>query len=215
MLKIVTPLSRPENLVAIFNSIVWQFRGPADVHKKLQWDIVMDASVFSNGDKAKLIYQFQQLTEEYHWLRMLHSPIENSYVGHSHRNYYLDNYAEESDHIYFLDDDTLLHPDFYSTLMEKQYFTPENMAILFDQENATGQIRLNADPNKISVGNIDMGMYVINNKFTEGLRFEEDNYCADGVFIEKFLNKERLGNVKHVKYAIIHRTLSTYNKLRP
>lgn len=213
MLYIVTPLSRPENLEQIAESLnkIYLRKSPC----KIFWIIIMDKSL-SKEDMNK-VYHFT--TNKPLFYTEL-SFFEKSFVGHSHRNFFINdihsgfkvickkNNIVESDWVYFLDDDTLLHPNFVEEIINRLDDTKS--AIIFDQENKDGTIRLRADIDKVKVCHIDMGQYVVNlTKLPEDLRFKEDDYCADGIFIEELFNR-----VGPEQFIVVNKTLSTYNKLR-
>lgn len=211
MLYIVTPLSRIENLTEITKSFKDFFNS---FKNEINWIIIVDKSVFKKfyKEKTKPIMNFLNLS-----ICFVESPYYKSFVGHSHRNYFL-NYVypnffkskKLNNWLYFLDDDTLLHPDFLETIIPLLNSNLDKAAIIFDQENKDGSMRLFANINSVKVCHIDMGQYVINlSKIPTDLRFKEDDYCADGIFIEELFKR-----VGPEQFLVINKTLSTYNKLR-
>ncbi len=212
MLYIVTPLSRPENLEKIAASIKEIYK----IDPLYRWYVVLDKKLtFEEIKQVKIIKKYNKN------FSIIYSPYSNSFVGHSHRNEFLNkifsqkgllyqhwSHSKLADWVYFLDDDTLLHPSFLDEIISNLDYTKS--AIIFDQENKDGTIRLRADIDKVKVCHIDMGQYVVNlTKLPEDLRFKEDDYCADGIFIEELFNK-----VGPEQFLVINKTLSTYNKLR-
>lgn len=207
MLYIVTPLSRPENLKQIAES----FRLGVGSNILFRWYCVLDGKLTAQ-EKNEVLH----MENKFRSFHILFSDHSNSFVGHSHRNWFLDNIyldkklknPKEIDWVYFLDDDTLLHPDFLSNIIS--HLDNTKSAIIFNQENKDGSIRLRADINNVKVCHIDMGQYVVNlSKLPTDLRFKEDDYCADGIFIEELFNR-----VGPEQFLVINKTLSTYNKLR-
>lgn len=215
MLYIVTPLSRVENL----ENIVKSFPNICTrKNKHYQWYCVVDGKL--DMKETGLLNKIQDL---YRNFSTLLPQISNSFVGHSHRNYFLNemyskknimyqhwSQSKKTDWVYFLDDDTLLHPDFLETIIPLLESNSDKAAIIFDQENKDGSMRLFANINQVKVCHIDMGQYIVNlKKLPSDLRFKEDDYCADGIFIEELFNR-----VGPEQFLVVNKTLSTYNKLR-
>lgn len=210
MLYIVTPLSRLLNLVQINES----FKKSSSYD---DWDflhfVIVDNKL-SENDKQHVSILMER---EYHSL-VRFSPYSNSFVGHSHRNWFINEvflkkpleHTFQTDWVYFLDDDTLLHPDFLETILPLLESNSDKAAIIFDQENKDGSMRLFANINQVKVCHIDMGQYIVNlSKLPSDLRFKENDYCADGIFIEELFNR-----VGPEQFIVVNKTLSTYNKLR-
>lgn len=216
MLYIVTPLSRVENLESIVKSFPYNFKNSEFV----QWHVLVDNKI--EGKDQKLAIALSKLYNNQFCLSS--TGTSNAFVGHAHRNEFIseysdsefiknnsdfiDEYSDICDWIYFLDDDTILHPKFLLEILQELNDTKH--AIIFDQEDKDGNIRLAADINNVKVGHIDMGQYVINlSLLPEDIQFKEDDYCADGIFIEELFNR-----VGPEQFIVINKTLSTYNKLR-
>ena len=97
--------------------------------------------------------------------------------GNPQRNYALDliesqNKSQET-YIYFLDDDNVIHPDFYALmdiLDDKKIYT-------FNQEN-----RIKG--NNINVGHIDTAMVLMDYTLCKNKRWILNKYDADGYFIK-------------------------------
>lgn len=207
MLYIVTPLSRVENYHILFENMKPQL----DKYP-IFWVIVEDQILTKgNSNHIRFINCYQQ------GVMSIYSNTKKALAGHAHRNYFIDYFYKKiitektnSDWVYFLDDDTLLHPDFLDTIIPLLESNEDKAAIIFDQENKDGSMRLFANINQVKVCHIDMGQYVVNlSKLPSDLRFKEDDYCADGIFIEELFNR-----VGTEQFLVINKTLSTYNKLR-
>jgi len=210
MLYIVTPCSRPENLLQIEKSIFESYFKNTNliIDTNFKWVIVYDKSI---GYPLTHVKSLEGKIPTNHVL----SPNKNALAGHSHRNYFLKNYKSIisnpiNDWVYFLDDDTILHENFFSVIFQNLHL--DLTAILFNQLNADGTPRLYASNSSIKVGHIDMGQYIVNlNKIPENLKFDENDYCADGVFIEELFNQTE----NKQNFVVINEFISHYNKLRP
>lgn len=209
-IHIVTPCSRPENIPAIRESILSQFPNREAYGKGLEWLIIFDDSC--DRSSTEMENAKRCIRDDFNFY-YTYSGIKNSFVGHSHRNFALDYLIEEkmeTGFVYFLDDDTVLHPDFVKTIFSEA--DTEKSAIIFNQ--LTPDLitkRLDASLDRVKVCQIDMGMYMVNLRdINPEDRFEISDYCADGTFIESFFKRVGKNNFQH-----IDKFLSIYNKLRP
>jgi hypothetical protein len=85
--------------------------------------------------------------------------------------------------IYFLDDDNIIHPEFWNIVecIDDNYF------YTFDQlRNKRGLI---LHGNNITVGRIDTAMFLVPKKMFEDISWVHDRYEADGIFITTIHSK--------------------------
>lgn len=138
-------------------------------------------------------------------------------AGHVHRNSLLmlidwrSRYEGPSvldEWIMSLDDDNIMHPDLIPWLAANIGVLNNYSGIIFDQAFKNGVTRLKADPDKITVGNIDTAQYMFRGSIVKGLRFDESRYDADGVFIEELYARNK------DKFLIVNQPLCYYNYLR-
>jgi hypothetical protein len=182
-INIITPCSRPENLKAIQQSI----NIPRTCYK---WWIVFDA--LPNEIDPTLIPE--NATPIYH-------KNKKSIAGHAQRNFALDHIPNDNDYVYFLDDDTLMHPDLYPTVAQLL----SNDFIHFDQQNPDGTKRIGG---KVEINHIDTGSAIVKRQLIENTRFRTDAYNADGIFWKAI-------SLKAQRPLYIPKILSTYNQLNP
>lgn len=183
-LNIVTPCTRPQNLHKIAESINIPWR-------MLRWLVVFDAkqpqTPLSLPKKAEVYYH-----------------PDNSKSGNGQRNFALDIITRNppqnkfNNYVYFLDDDTLMHPDFYKTINGLK-----NQFIHFDQQNPDGTKRIGGT---VAVNKIDSGNAVVALALIQNTRWRSDLYNADGVFLKALADKTN-------DQLYIPKTLSTYNAL--
>jgi hypothetical protein len=164
-INIITPCSRPENLINIGKSI--------NIPKEnFKWIIVFDAEI--NPEEAPIWLDFD-FDFEVHYHKNF-----NSIVGNAQRNFALDLIKEG--YVYFNDDDTVLHPELWENIKDINADF-----ISFDQSFADGRLRLKCG--RTDVGYIDSHNYLVNNKIIGDTRFEIEHYTADGIFADACANK--------------------------
>ena len=178
MLTIVTPCSRPENLPRIAESIT----GPA------RWIVVVDSAVVQGKVEqpgAEVIYHSEP----------------GSVAGHAQRNAALD--LIDSGWVYFLDDDNIMHPDFW-TLFDWLDEDDETGMVLVGQDvNGTRRV-----PERIGIGLVDMAQLVVRRELIGDLRFPAHFYEADGMMIGALVRRHA------AKVQLVRDVLSYYNGLR-
>ena len=122
-----------------------------------------------------------------------------SEVGNYQRNCALE--AIKDGLVYFLDDDTLIHPELFDELAKVK-----TGAVAFGQV-LNGGIRY-ASPATMKVCQIDMGQVAIQREVIGDARFALGVYEADGIFIQAVY-----GNNPEA-WSFIEKPLCYYNKLR-
>lgn len=162
-LNIITPCSRPENLLKISESI--------NIPKEnYRWIIVCDSESLPDDELIPNnceIYHHQDL---------------NSTSGNSQRNYAID--MVKDGHIYFNDDDTLINPKLWENIKDLT-----NDFISFIQLEKDGRLRLMG--NLISVGHIDSHNFIVDQKIVGDTRFILDRYESDGYFAMECFSKSK------------------------
>jgi hypothetical protein len=187
MLTIITPCYRQENIPKLFDSIRFE-----QIDK---WIIVYDTT---NNRKYDKLYDDNP--------KIIECFFEGGISGNPQRNYALS--LVEDGFIYFLDDDNIIHPNFWSivkTLDPHFFYT-------FDQiGNEYSYFHYGCDTlygNRIALLYIDTAMYIIHKKFIKDIKWREDLYNADGYFICDIFNN----NIGAHKY--INKIGCYYNYLR-
>ena len=153
-LNIITPCSRPENLLKISESI--------NIPKEnYRWIVVCDSESLPNEELIP------KNCEIYH-----HKDL-NSISGNSQRNYAID--MVKDGYIYFNDDDTLLHPELWDSVKDLKFDF-----ISFIQLLKNGELRIIS--NIVEVGYIDSHNFIVSKDTVGNTRFILDRYDADGYF---------------------------------
>lgn len=220
MLYIITPVSRPENIQNILDSFNGFLEYSKEKQINIKWIVILDKKLTETED---ILINFQrsnlwkicfEVLKDITRINVFYSEISNAFVGHAHRNYFIDKIypgfgISKNDYAYFLDDDTILHSEFLENVLPVlENENPE--IVVFGQNNKDNSIRLLPSKNNIKVCHIDMGQYIFKiNSLPSHIRFKEDDYCADGIFIEELY--------KHhgpEKTIVINKQISFYNYLR-
>lgn len=180
-ITLITPCSRPQNIEVMRRSINFPCR----------WFVVYDADLVPDDaftDPA-----------------IINMAIKGGVTGSAQRNLALDNITDGW--VYCLDDDNLMHPDFYASAVRISTQMPYLTAILFSQE--TGHGVRGVAPRTVKVGMIDMAQFIIRREIIGNLRFEP-KYEADGILIETIYNNED----QYRFYFYNRKPLTYYNKLK-
>jgi hypothetical protein len=180
MLSIITPCCRPHNLSKLYESI--------DFGKIDMWIIVYDTSKNRNYEK---IYKGHP--------KIMELECNNGISGNPQRN--LGMSLVDDGFIYFLDDDNIIHPEFWSildSLNEEFFYT-------FDQLRDNKSEILPG--NKVQLYSIDTAMFIVHKKHMKGIYWKNDRYDADGIFITDILNANRSSHL------YINKIASYYNYL--
>lgn len=206
-LNIITPCSRPENLFKMYDSI---FGNTAFFPKEnIYWWIC--------GDKA-LVYQkkswfdfnedFYQKNEN---IILDIGDSKNSTVGNYQRNYSL-NLASKTptNWFIFIDDDNLIHPEFYWQFYRDLLNTaPKYKAYVYAQDRRE-DLGVILEPSKgIGYKKTDSSQFVVRGDLIGKTRWKEDDYNADGLFIEELYKKDPSS------FFLSDKILSLRNALRP
>ena len=177
-LTIITPCSRPNNLPLLYESIEFS------LIKK--WLIVYD----SDEEKIQPKFNHTKISE---W-----NENRTGFSGNTQRNRGI----EETDNglIYFLDDDNIMHPNFWNILPEFS----ENKINLFEIDGHPCKQKLNLQ--HPGPGTFDTSMFCIDRKLIGEKRWLPHLYSADGVFVASI--NTNLNSLK-----IFDQTASYYNYL--
>jgi len=169
-LTIITPVTRPENLQEIARR----------VPDKCNWLLILDPGVDRSylPEKGKCY----SIPQRQHYFK---------------RNFALD--MVKSGHVYFLDDDTVVHPDFHKLLD----LSPEYDFIHFNQSFPDGEHRVGGH---VKVNQIDIGNYIISRELIGDTRLKQVTKRSDGYFAEDIYPR-----AKNILY--LNETYSIYNAL--
>jgi glycosyltransferase involved in cell wall biosynthesis len=195
-INILTRCSRPENLHLLEKSIVNE-----DINVK--WKIAFDTSRVSNIDT--------QVFERYSKYSLNFWKGEPGDMGHAFINKFIDEIPDD-EWIYILDDDNLLHPEFYTEILELIKNNPEKSGFIFSQfiggKDFTKQEVREAKEENVKVQHIDMAQFFLKKSLISDKRLVSGTYVADGIFIEELFNENK------DKFLIYDKILCYYNSLQ-
>jgi len=182
---IVTPCTRPENLMKLKESIRFECID--------KWYIVYDTRKVPN---PTYLFDHPQIVE------MICD--EEGVVGHQIRNAALDKLCL-SGVLYYLDDDNIIHPGFWEVMND---FQKSGRGIcVFDLIYPSTSVILPGSTQP-KVDKVDNGQYAFNVGVVKNLRFNTTKYNADGIFIEELCKR----NENEVIY--MNKVGAYYNFLR-
>lgn len=177
---IITPSSRFENLPSIKNSI--------NFNKIYKWIIVYDSKHVSS--KKKLFKDNDYIVE-------LFCKDKQSVSGNAQRNFalnFLNRKKNKNFYIYFLDDDNIIHKNFYritDNIDKKKIYTFDQLRRSKMYFKKKFQYIKILKGNKIKKGIIDSAMFLADFSLINNIRWNKKNYDADGDYIIKCFLKNK------------------------
>jgi hypothetical protein len=181
-LTIITPCCRPVNLPKLYESINFD-----SVDK---WIIVYDTS--KDRSYNRIFTDHPKIIET--------ECDDVGSAGHPQRNFGL-NFVSKG-FIYFLDDDNIMHPNFWTVY--PGIMNDNRCMYSFDLENEDGSIKKG---DQLFLHVIDTAMVLIHHSIIKGLKWYKHFVYSDGIFITTLYEKN-----KDV-FAYIPTTLCYHNKL--
>lgn len=197
-LNIITRCTRPNFLKKVKESIF-----QTDLFD-IKWWVVFDTRIIKDID-AEFLSELQLSGGT----ALFFNGIEGDY-GHTLLSKTLD--MIDNGFVYFLDDDNIIHEEFYNKIYSEIKENPDKLGFIFSQK-VTGKdftgldIRL-ASPENCKVSKIDMAQFFLHRDLISDFKFKENDYKADGYFIENIYNS----NVD--KFHFIEEVLCYYNYLK-
>lgn len=180
-LHIITRCTRPHNLNEVKESVY------SSTLFQVTWWVIFDTRVVKDVDADFLA----DLTS--HQGVPLFLKGEDGDYGHSLLSTVLDKI--DDGFVYFLDDDNVIHKDFYEKVLLAIKNNPDKKGFVFSQQvdgkDFTGlQIR-EAKPENTKLQHIDMAQFVLRRDLIGKYRFRYKEYKADGYFIEDIFNQNK------------------------
>jgi hypothetical protein len=190
-LYLITPCSRIDNLSEIKKTI--------DFNKIKKWIIIYDSNVIKK--KKKFFSKHNDIIE------FFHKDI-SSVSGNAQRNFalnYLNKKKNKNFYIYFLDDDNILHKNFYN-IINNPKLNKKKLIYTFDQSRHQKIFIYNKfqyvktlKGNVIKTGYIDIAMFLPNFSLINKIRWTKNKYTADGQYIVKCIKNQKM---KHMYLSL-------------
>lgn len=191
-ITIITPCSRPENLETMAKSINF------DCRWVISFD--MDFDQFMNT-----ISKDEMSFLKKHWITPLH--VKGGVSGNAQRNLAIDSIRDGF--IYCLDDDNLMHPEFYEATKEILANNPDAKCIFYSQDVQWRHIGVRAvNPSSVRVNGIDQAQFLISRELIGNERYQQ-KYEADGLFIQKIFKE----NDRSIFYFYNDKPVTYYNRI--
>lgn len=169
--SIYTPSYRPSNIPKLYRSLK-----PFMEKYDIQWCICYDSWTPVFVEEVNFPWVHQYTYKE-----------DNGIAGNHQRNYLLDHI--EDGYCFSLDDDTIMHPDFFPTLAKYISNPKTNKGIyLFHDLLALVDDIIYATRGNIKEGKVGNQNFAFHRKLI-GMRRMNIHYCADGEFIEKLVKE--------------------------
>ena len=182
IIHILTRCTRTNNLLkikdSIFKSIIWPFT-------ETRWHILFDTSSLKDINVDIL----EKLQNDNIILRF-YKGSKGDYA--SNLNKEIDT-INSDEWIYVLDDDNILHENFYSEVDKIHKLDPNAKGIIFSQrissKDFSGLDIRKASVKNIKVGSIDNAQFLLRKDIIGDVRYRLNEYKCDGYFIEEVYNK--------------------------
>lgn len=193
-LHIITPVSRPQNIPALAQSI----KSAIVPDITVEWWLVYDA--------AALPSELPQSTCHFLAVPSVVKGNKISVAGNAQYNAALDKISDGW--VYFLDDDTTLHHRLIKAIAPLLLNIP-GCNIAFNQNLPDGTRRLTVSPDNMRVNAVDTGQVVLCRESIGNIRrTPADAYCGDGRMIEAVFKAHPNS------FIFLNETLSVYNRLK-
>lgn len=205
-LKIVTPCTRYENLEQIKKSIeasLEKAKGKVEIDlKDLEWIVAFDTN-----NLLSIPTEVINKLQSNEWIHGVFVNDPTNVVGKAQLNFIVDR-SEPTDWIYALDDDNILHEDFFLEIYKALANDRTKEVIVFNQfvggKDFTGLQVREAKPENTRYQGIDQAQFM----HTVSVLGEERypmHYAGDGLMIEKIFAQ------KPEKFMFIDKILCYYN----
>jgi glycosyltransferase involved in cell wall biosynthesis len=203
-LHVITRCSRLGNLHKIENS-VFNTSDDLPLTFNVKWHFIFDTDTLKEIP-IEIYKRYKESEVEYHY-----ESIGNRSL--SAVNPILKKINDKNSWIYFLDDDNIIHKNFYKTVANAMIDNPDKLGFIFsqdvDKKDFTGLKYRIASKDKITLGNIDLAQYILHcSMFSSKHKFKPRSWGSDGIFIEN-LYKDRKSDIHIISDVACH-----YNYLK-
>jgi len=180
-LNIITRCSRMTNIRQIFDSL-----NENNNFLKIKWFVLFDLSSLIEIPSEILIFLKDKAQVRFY-------ETSSGDFGHQMINQTLDEI--DGGLIYILDDDNIIHPNFFRIINDWQHNYPHLQGLIFSQKvggiDFSGLDIREADISNVVVGKIDMAQFCLQRELIGDHRIPIGYYVGDGIFIESLFNEQK------------------------
>lgn len=197
-LHVLTRCTRAYNLKTIKNTL---YPSPLNV----VWHVIFDSTTLKDID-AELLHELQDEKTKFYFVKS--DGVDYLYPQLTD----VINTLEDDSYVVILDDDNIIHPDFYNEIDKAIKENPDKEAFVYKQfvnkKDFIGLEVREVGPQHMKLRHIDSAQYVIKKSLYIKKRYG-GGYCGDGEFIEPFYKQYS------DKFYFIDKILCYYNYLTP
>lgn len=197
-LNILTRCSRLINLSKVRDSIFTTDK------IDIIWHVMFDTTILKDVD-AEILADIQSKNGKVYFINSIPGDF-----GHQMLNKAIDNI--DDGFVCIIDDDNIIHEDFYEIIFESITSNPDKLAFVYNQKidgkDFTGLDIRECGPDKMKVSQIDSAQVVLHRSIIGNTRINLGNYIADSIFIEEVYNNDS------INFYFIDRVLCYYNYLK-
>jgi O-antigen biosynthesis protein len=198
-LNIITRCSRLNNLRKVKESI---FTTDKFV---INWWVMFDSTVLKDVD-AEILAEIQEVSGKTFFIKSIAGDF-----GHQMINKAIDEIQDGL--VFVLDDDNIIHEDFYETLYQSVIGNPTKRGFVYNQridgKDFTGEEIRYCSPENMKVSKVDMAQVVFDRSLIAETRINPMNYIADSIYIEEVYNTNHPD-----EFCFIDKVMCYYNFLQ-
>lgn len=198
-LTLVTAVSRAQNLRKIYSTISKSLRGVA---LDVRWILVFDAPGNTSADTADLISSAKDLK-----ITKAIYPGEPKQWGILQKNHGMD--LIKGGWYHLLDDDNIVHPEFFKSIHSAIVNHPGKRAFSFGQLRRDFRGNLSSGPDKMKPGHIDNTMFVVSMDLIGSSRYDVKHAGIEDYHFFKSLYDKDPGS-----FVFLDEFICYYNYLR-
>lgn len=205
MIHLVTAVSRPDNLPKLYQSIRLALAKSVFFtrHEKVCWTTVLD-----NPNDVSTTIEAKLTGAPFEIRKAIHPGGRCSY-GIAQKNLGMALAVRDGGWYHCIDDDNVVHPDFFVGLERAVAENPGKKAFVFGQQRWDAIGSLVAAPDRMEYGKIDNTMFLVHTSLIGERRYDLDRSGR-----EDFYFFRRIFDLHRDQFVFVKRTLAYYNYLR-
>lgn len=198
-LNIITRCSRLKNLRKVKDSIFTTDKF------EIAWYVMFDSTILKDID-AEILSEIQEKKSKIFFIKSIPGDF-----GHQMINKAISDIQEGF--VFVLDDDNIIHENFYENLYTSIRNNPDKKGFVFNQridgKDFTGQEIRYCAPELMRVSHVDMAQVVFERSLIGDIRINPMNYVADSIYIEEVYNRNNPND-----FYFIDKIMCYYNYLQ-